>query len=337
MDLQADKAAGAGHTHPISASVVWRFAPLGLLIIIALILPLFLSPLWIRIATEVLMWAGLAQSWNIIGGYTGYLSFGHGAFFGLGAFVTGIAMIHLKWPFGLGLVLSGILASLLAVIIGYPTLRLRGAYFAIATWAFGEMMRQIATILDITGGSFGMQLPALLNLPFFYYLMLGVTALTYLTTHLLLERARFGYKLLAIREHEEAAEMIGVDTVIIKMKAFALSAFFPGVLGGIYAYWVTYIHPDSVLKADVTDFMVVMAFLGGIGSLWGPFLGAVVVQLVQRILWLVWGEGTFYLVIIGAAICAVVLFIPNGLVGLKEVRFFSPREGLSQLKKKIKW
>ncbi len=165
--------------------------------------------------------------------------------------------------------------------------------------------------------------------------MLGVTALTYLTTHLLLERARFGYKLLAIREHEEAAEMIGVDTVIIKMKAFALSAFFPGVLGGIYAYWVTYIHPDSVLKADVTDFMVVMAFLGGIGSLWGPFLGAVVVQLVQRILWLVWGEGTFYLVIIGAAIRAVVLFIPNGLVGLKEVRFFSPREGLSQLRKRL--
>jgi len=337
MDVQADQAAGAAQAQAITGSSSWRFAPLGVLIIIVLILPWLASPLWIRIATEVLMWAGLAQSWNIIGGYTGYLSFGHGAFFGLGAYVTGIAMVHLKLPFGLGLVFSGILASLLGAIIGYPTLRLRGAYFAIATWAFGEMMRQIATILDVTGGAFGMQLPAFLNLPFFYYVMLGVTALTYLTTHFLLERARFGYKLLAIRENEEAAEMIGVDTVTIKMQAFALSAFFPGVLGGIYAYWVTYIHPDSVLKADVTDFMVVMAFLGGIGSLWGPFFGAVVVQLVQRILWLVWGEGTFYLVIIGAAICAVVLFIPNGLVGLMEARFFSPREGLSRLKKKIKW
>ena len=337
MDLPTTNLASPADAHPIPASGAWRFAPLGVLIIIVLILPWLASPLWIRIATEVLMWAGLAQSWNIIGGYTGYLSFGHGAFFGLGAYVTGIAMVHLKLPFGLGLVFSGILASLLGVIIGYPTLRLRGAYFAIATWAFGEMMRQIATILDVTGGAFGMQLPAFLNLPFFYYVMLGVTVLTYLTTNFLLERARFGYKLLAIRENEEAAEMIGVDTVTIKMKAFALSAFFPGVLGGIYAYWVTYIHPDSVLKADVTDFMVVMAFLGGIGSLWGPFFGAVVVQLVQRILWLVWGEGTFYLVIIGAAICAVVLFIPNGLVGLMEARFFSPREGLSRLKKKIKW
>ena len=116
-----------------------------------------------------------------------------------------------------------------------------------------------------------------------------------------------------------------------------MSAFFPGVLGGVYAYWVTYIHPDSVLGAQLTDFMVVMAFLGGIGSLWGPFLGAIVVQLVQRVLWLFWGEGTFYLVIIGAAICAVVLFIPNGIIGLRETRVFHPREAIRQLKKRIKW
>ncbi len=318
-------------------SLSWKAAVLALIIVFALFLPFFVSPLWVRIGTEVLMWAGLAQSWNIIGGYTGYLCFGHGAFFGLGAYLTGLTMVHLGWPFGVGLFGSGILASILATLIGYPTLRLRGAYFAIATWAFGEMIRQIATILDITGGAFGMQLPAYLNLPFFYYLTLLVAGGTYLTVHFLLERARFGYKLLAIREHEEAAEMIGVDTVGIKIKAFALSAFFPGIFGGIYAYWVTYIHPDSVLKADITDFMVVMAFLGGIGSLWGPLLGAVVVQLIQRILWIVWGEGTFYLVIIGAAICAVVLFIPNGLIGLWEARVFSPRKSLSELGKKIKW
>jgi len=169
-----------------SVTLGWRFVPLGLLILIALFYPLVTAPLWIRIATEILMWAGLAQSWNIIGGYTGYLDFGHGAFFGLGAYITGIVMLHLGWPFGIGLLLSGVLASLLAMMIGYPTLRLRGAYFAIATWAFGEMIRQIATILDFTGGAFGLQLPPYLNLPFFYYLTLGVTGLTYLTVHLLL-------------------------------------------------------------------------------------------------------------------------------------------------------
>ncbi len=319
------------------AVIDWRWVSLGLIFLFFLIIPWAASPLWIRIATEILMWAGLAQSWNIIGGYTGYLCFGHGAFFGIGAYVTGIAMLRLGLPFGVGLLLSGILAALLAVVIGYPTLRLRGAYFAIATWAFGEMIRQIATILEITGGAFGMQLPAFLNLPFFYYVTLFITGLIYLTTYLLLERARFGYKLLAIREHEEAAEMVGVDTVTIKIKAFALSAFFPGVLGGVYAYWVTYIHPDSVLGAITTDFMVVMAFLGGIGSLWGPFLGAFVVQLINRYLWLVWGESTFYLIIIGAAICAVVLFIPNGIIGLLESKIFSPRVAFTQLRKMVKW
>jgi branched-chain amino acid transport system permease protein len=328
----------AGKIEVSSVSLARRFVPLGLLVLIALIYPWLAVPLWIRFATEILMWAGLAQSWNIIGGYTGYLDFGHGAFFGLGAYITGIVMLRLGWPFGIGLFFSGVFASLLAMGIGYPTLRLRGAYFAIATWAFGEMIRQIATILTVTGGADGMQLPSFLNDLFFYYLMLGVTGLTYLTTYLLLERARFGYRLLAIREHEEAAEMVGVNTVWIKIQAFGLSAFFPGIFGGIFAYWITYIHPDSVLGAQLTDFMVVMAFLGGIGSLWGPFLGAIVVQLVQRILWLVMGEGTFYLVIIGAAICAVVLFIPNGLIGLLEgTGLFSPRESVNQLKKKIKW
>src|SRR4030042_5084108 len=119
MELQASKAQAV----PVPA--VWRFTPLGLLLVICLILPWLASPLWIRIATEVLMWAGLAQSWNIIGGYTGYLCFGHGAFFGLGAYITGIAMVNLGLPFGLGLLFSGVLSSLLAVLIGYPTLRLR--------------------------------------------------------------------------------------------------------------------------------------------------------------------------------------------------------------------
>lgn len=317
-----------------------RWAALAALGAFLVLFPWTVSSFWVRIATEVVMWAGLAQSWNIIGGYTGYLSFGQGAFFGLGAYVTGIAMTELGWPFGAGLIVSGLLAALLAAAIGYPTLRLRGAYFAIATWAFGEMLRQVATVLEITGGAFGMRLPALLNLPYFYYVTLAVTGLTYLTTYLLLERARFGYKLLAIREHEEAAEMVGVNTVAVKINAFALSAFFPGVLGGVYAYWLTYIHPDSVLGGSITDLMVVMVFVGGVGTFWGPLLGAFLVQLVNRVLWLVWGESTLYLVIIGAAICAVVLFIPDGLVGLLEGvggPVLAPREAWRRLRGKVKW
>lgn len=322
------------------ATSLRRWVALAPVAAVLLIIPWTVSAFWIRIATEVILWAGLAQSWNIIGGYTGYLSFGHGAFFGLGAYVTGIAMTALGWPFGAGLLVSGLLAAALAAIIGYPTLRLRGAYFAIGTWAFGEMLRQVATVLEITGGAFGMQLPPYLNLPFFYFVTLGVTGLTYVTTYVLLERSPFGYKLLAIREHEEAAEMVGVNTVAVKINAFALSAFFPGVLGGVYAYWLTYIHPDSVLGAVITDFMVVMVFLGGVGTFWGPLLGAFLVQSVNRLLWLVWGESTLYLVIIGAAICAVVLFMPGGIVGLLEGRggpVLAPRAAWRWLRDRVKW
>ncbi len=321
-----------------SAALLWTLG--ALLVAALLLLPFTVSSFWIRIATEVLLWAGLAQSWNIIGGYTGYLSFGHGAFFGLGAYVTGIGMTVLGWPFAVGLVVSGVLAAALAAAIGYPTLRLRGAYFAIATWAFGEMLRQVATVMDVTGGAFGMRLPAFLNLPFFYYVTLGTSALVYLTTYLLLERSPFGYKLLAIREHEEAAEMVGVNTVAVKVNAFALSAFFPGVLGGIYAYWLTYIHPDSVLGGIITDLMVVMVFLGGMGTFWGPLLGAFLVQLVSRSLWLAWGESTLYLVIIGAAICVVVLFMPGGIVGLLEgwrASLLAPRAAWRWWRARVRW
>ncbi|MDR7544356.1 MAG: branched-chain amino acid ABC transporter permease [Armatimonadota bacterium] len=317
-----------------------RWVPVAVAAAGVLSLPWTVSSFWIRIATEVLMWAALAQSWNVIGGYTGYLSFGHGAFFGLGAYLTGITMTVYAWPFGASLVASGVLAALVAAFIGYPTLRLRGAYFAIATWAFGEMLRQVATVLDITGGAFGMQLPPLLNLPYFYYVTLALTVLTYVVTYVLLERSPFGYKLLAIREHEEAAEMVGVNTVATKINAFALSAFFPGVLGGVYAYWLTYIHPDSVLGGTITDLMVVMVFLGGVGTFWGPLAGAFLVQIVNRLLWLVWGEGTLYLVIIGAAICAVVLFIPGGIVGLLEGGGgprLAPRGAWQWIRSRVKW
>jgi len=300
--------------------------------------PLFVSSFWLRIATEVLMWAGLAQSWNIIGGYTGYLSFGHGAFFGIGAYATAILMVHAGWPFWPTLLVGAILSALCAAAVGFPTLRLRGAYFAIATWAFGEAMRQVATVLEATGGAFGMQLPPFLNLPFFYEAMLIATVLTYLLAFLLLERSMFGYKLRAIRENEVAAEAAGVDTVVTKIEAFILSAIPAAVFGGLYAYLITYIHPDSVLGPAITDLMVVMVLFGGVGTLWGPLVGATAIQLVNRLLWFLRGESTLYLVYAGVAICLVVLFMPDGLLGLVERRrlVLRPKENLRALLRQFK-
>ncbi len=293
-----------------------RLPALAAFLLLTLLAPLALGPFWLRILTEILLWVGLAVSWNIIGGYTGYLNFGHGAFFGVGAYVTAIAMVEGGLPFGVGLLLAGCASAGLAAFIGLPTLRLRGAYFAIATWAFAEMIRQVALLLEVTGGAFGMRVPVLLHPEFFYYAMWGAVAGTCAITYALMERSRMGYKLRAIREQEEAAETLGVATTRLKLAAFALSATFPGVLGGIYGYWTTYIHPDSVLAGSVTDQMVVMVLLGGLGSAVGPILGAVLLQGVSRFLWIQTTQSVLYIIFIGLVICVVVQLVPDGLVGL---------------------
>jgi len=294
----------------------------GLLLLAAILVVLALMPLlvnnyWLRVATGALMWAGLACSWNMLGGYAGYINFGHSAFFGLGAYVTAFLMND---PFGLpflatipaGMVVTGVFA----VIIGAPTLRLRGAYFAIATWAFAEVLIQFASAMDFTGGIGGIGLPPYLNERFFYYAMFGAAALTYLVAWALFERSRFGLKVKALRDHEPAAEAMGINTALVKLQTFVLSAVTASVFGAIFAYWVTFINPKSVFGGDITDQMVVMVLLGGLGTLWGPAIGGVALFVVNRLIWMHWGDTAFYIAILGAAIVLVVLFLPNGIAGL---------------------
>ncbi|WP_021029130.1 branched-chain amino acid ABC transporter permease [Litchfieldella anticariensis] len=286
-------------------------------LVILAVLPGFVDPYSLRIVTGVLMWAGLACAWNIVGGYAGYISFGHSAFFGIGAYVTGILMQRdLGIPFLATLPLGILVAVGVAAAIGGPTMRLRGAYFAIATWAFAEMLMQVAIILDITGGTAGLSLPAYLNEFFFYYTMLVVALLAYLGTWYLLERTRFGFRLKALRDHEPAAEAMGIHTTLVKVQAFALSAGITSLFGSIYAYWVTFIDPRSVMGPEITDQMVVMVLLGGLGTVWGPALGATVLWLINRYIWSELGDTTIYLPILGLIIAMIVLFLPNGLISL---------------------
>jgi branched-chain amino acid transport system permease protein len=294
----------------------------GLLVLIAVVVVLALLPFlvnnyWLRIATGALMWAGLACSWNMLGGYAGYINFGQSAFFGLGAYVTALLMgDNFAWPFLATIPAGIVVTALFAILIGAPTLRLRGAYFAIATWAFAEVLIQFATVMDFTGGTGGLGLPPFLNERFFYFAMFGAAALTYLVTWALFERSRFGFKVKALRDHEPAAEAMGINTALVKLQAFVLSAVTASVFGAIFAYWVTFINPKSVFGGDITDQMVVMVLLGGLGSLWGPALGGVALFVINRLIWMHWGDTAFYIAILGAAIVLVVLFLPNGIAGL---------------------
>ena len=295
------------------------------LVIVAATLPLWAGPYWVRIGTGVALWAGLALSWNVICGYAGYISFGHVAFFGIGSYTTAILMQpEYGWNFFATLPVAALVAGVFAAVAGWPALRLRGAYFAIATWAMAEAVREFATVADFTGGSFGLTLPINSSTSFFYYVMLVAAAASYLLCYFLLERSRFGYRVRAVRDNEPAARAQGIDATRVKIEAFVLSATIPAVLGGINAYWITFINPQSVLNTLITDQLVVMVLIGGLGHAWGPALGAALLYLVNRQFLASFGETTAYIAVVGAIVMVVVLFLPDGLVSLGRRRRGNP-------------
>jgi branched-chain amino acid transport system permease protein len=215
--------------------------------------------------------------------------------------------------------LAGAVAeAILAVVVGIPTMKLKGTYFAIAMLAFAEAMNQIVLEADdLTGGGNGLPLPIYTNYPFFYYVMLAAVLLT-LGATVWVHHSRFGLALMAIREAEVAAEMSGVNTFACKLIAFRISALFAGMIGGIDAYWMTFVYPGDVFNVLMTVRMIIMAFLGGAGNLAGPIIGATFLATIEEVLW---AEFRYtYLILVGAIIVTVVLALPRGLMGL-----FPPR------------
>jgi branched-chain amino acid transport system permease protein len=270
----------------------------------------------LRVSTEAIMWIGLAVTFDVLAGYTGYLNFGHGAFFGLGGYTTAILMVRLGWPFPAAAAAGGVAAAVAAVIAGLPTLRLRGAYFAIATWALARGIQQLALMMNLTGGPDGMRLPPFLDPKFFYFVMLGVVGATFFVLWFLLERAPFGLKLKAIREDEQGAKALGLNPTKLKIQAFVLSAVPTAIIGGIFAYWVTFIDPASTLGDLVSDQALVMVVFGGMGTLIGPVVGAVLIFAFKTLFWAYLAEyEVLYVIILGAAIAASVVFLPNGVLG----------------------
>ena len=218
----------------------------------------------IQFGINALLLAVLAQGWNIIGGYTGYASFGNSVFYGLGSYGVAIAMVQWQLPFGVGLVFGVALAVVFAVLLGMPVLRLRGHYFAIATLALAQVMTAIVSNVKLAGQNIGLVLPPLNNDPLFYELSLGLLVLATLTIFWL-TRSRFGFGLIAIRENEEGAAVMGVNTTLYKTLAFALSGVFSALAGGIHAYWVTFIDPESAFDISLNVKMIIMAVFGGPG------------------------------------------------------------------------
>jgi len=304
---------------------VKRWLPLALLAALVLLslYPLQATGYGIRFMLQLFMWVALAQSWNLISGLTGYVSFGHVAFFGMGAYTAGILIAKAGWPWLAASLAGGAMAAVLALVIGWPCLRLKGPYFAIAMLGLNEVLRVVVSYYEgLTGGGNGLSLPTLYASVAIYYAMglaaLAVTGLVYVVV-----TSRFGLRLMTIREDEVAAESMGIDTLRYKLYAFLLSAVGPGIVGGLAARDQGYIEPISVFPLLTTITMIVMVLFGGKGTIWGPVLGAVILFTFQEFVWVrfIYLHQLFF----GAIIVAVVLLMPRGILGVLQQRYNLPR------------
>ncbi|MFQ5838602.1 MAG: branched-chain amino acid ABC transporter permease [Thermoplasmata archaeon] len=262
----------------------------------------------------------LAISFNIIAGYVRYVSFGHVAFFGIGAYVTAILVWKLGLPPLLCVFVGGVGATLAALVVGIPTLRLRGTYFAIATIALNEAIKGSILILpdSVAGGSHGIPQPSIYAPLASYYALLGVTIGALVVMHFLVS-SRMGLRFRSIGEDEEAASAMGINTVGVKLLGFMISAFLAGLVGGMNFWYTTYVEPVSAFNLRISIGMMATALLGGLGTLFGPLLGAVILYPVEQVLWVSFPE--VYLMVLGAAIAIFVVFLPRGIMGYIRSKF----------------
>jgi len=294
---------------------------LGLLIgffVFLFIFPLFASGFWLNTLTLLLLLAAMAQGWNYIGGYTGYAAFGNVAFFGIGAYGTALSMTKLHWPFFPSMLVGVLAAIVFAVGFGLPLLRLKGHYFAIATVALATAVGEVAdSWTNFTGGSAGVTLPFFhpiqLSGQYFYYLSLLLVIGGILLTWYLMKR-KLGYSWVAVREDEDAANMMGINTTWSKVIAFALSAVLAAFAGGIYAYWKTFVLAEEVFKIDYTLQMILATVLGGPGTVIGPFLGAFIYYILITLLVFFLPIGQLHATILGVIIILVMIFTPKGIM-----------------------
>ena len=310
----------------MSATRNWLFALAGIALMI--VLPNLLSSHQTHVAIQILLFAYLSLCWNILGGFTGQLSFGHALFMGVGAYTSTLLLLRFGISPWIGMIAGGILSALLGLFIGYLSFRYRikGTYFALVTLAFTEVGRIIALNTEAVGGALGLYIPIQSNdlwqLKFidkshYYYVMLAFLMLAMAVTAWL-ERSVTGHKLIAIRENEDAAQALGVSLLRYKLFATALSSFLAALGGTLYAHYVTFIDPHTLLNMNMALEITIYAIVGGIGTLLGPLLGALFLVPLAEIVRASFGQSYagVHLVVYGAVLISVILYAPDGFMGL---------------------
>jgi len=272
------------------------------------------GPNIIRLAFFTLVWITTSVAWNLLGGFTGQVSFGFAVFYGLGAYTAALAINAGVHPY-LAFLSAGVMAAGASLLIGLPTFRLRGPYFAIATIGVSEAVRVVMTNLAFTGGASGYRIMERgafhQNDHFYTALVLAAVAVAVSSA---LRRSAFGLGLLAIREDEEAAADSGVNPFASKLLVHALSAALCGAAGGVYARYAAFIHPQGVFGFHVSVAILLMPIIGGIGTVWGPVIGGAVYGVVQEEIVAAFPQ--IHLLLYGTLLILIILFEPLGVIGL---------------------
>ena len=312
--------------------VQWKLHLLVLLLAVAFPF-VFRSSFMVNFGVLALFYAFIGQSWNISGGFAGQLSFGHVAFFGVGAYASTIVQMRLGWSPWLGLPASALAGALTGGIIAGLSFRagLKGSYFALITLAFAEVLRIVSNSISITGGGLGMLIPmkaGVANFQFaerigFYFLILLLTAASIALAEWL-RHSRFGAHLAAIRENEDAAMALGIDVFTEKVKVMLLSGAIGGLGGCFFAQYFLYIDPTIVFGVDKSVEMLLVSMIGGAGTVYGPLLGAVLLALVSDVTRVMAQMQGLSLVLYGGLLVVIIAFLPNGLIHLFKRRRPAP-------------
>jgi branched-chain amino acid transport system permease protein len=304
----------------------------GALAVAALIaLPPLLPKYQLEVLISVLFWAYLGIAWNLLGGYAGQFSFGHAAFFGIGAYTSTLLLLQAGLTPWAGMIVGGGLAAAFGLFEGYLSFRygLKGPYFSLVTLAFAEMLRVVAVNTKAVGSSLGLVVPSAKAAPAmfmfsgklpYYYVIFAMGALALALTGKI-GRSRLGFSLAAVRENEDAAETAGVDALATKLRAMALSSFLTALGGTFYAQYFAYIDPTITFGPGVSIGALLPAIVGGAGTVLGPVLGSfVLTPLSELTRYALRGRAGADVMLYGAILVLVISFLPQGIVGLVRER-----------------
>jgi branched-chain amino acid transport system permease protein len=290
---------------------------LGGLALLAIVPVIVRNPYVLHMLILCILWTVLGQSWNLLGGYTGQVSFGHAAFFGIGAYTTGIMVKSGLSPATAwwGLLLGGLAAAAASAVIGWICFRLRGPYFALSVLALAEVLRLVAlNWKSLTHGAEGILfIPAFNSKSAYYWIVLAIAALSMAAIRFVMN-GKLGFYFLAIREDQDCAESLGINATKYKLISLLISAFFTGVAGSFYMNYMGFIDPGIVFSIhDISVMMILVTMLGGVATTWGPAVGATIYILMSEAFRTYLKSG--HLVFFGVLIIVIIIFFPQGIVG----------------------